>query len=407
MNPAPIRTPSLVSRGAGRALLALLIVTLAPPLRPADDQSPKDHSIFVGVDVSVAWRGKYYRVIGTDKNAVRIMLDGKVTVLPLTVLRDIHVNRGVKLSNRSATVTNLHGAKGTNRAQAAAEAAAMQNTMAMQSMAENARDSAVANAGYVANISSPGADGSAANLGADATKQVMAPLLEIENSINQLAKTNKDLHLDDSGPGGDLGSTGFVVSFEVSAPGPLDECHVAIIATYTIPGASGVTLNKVSFLSLGTLDLDPRKVTCELRGFPAGAELEGYRVALYSNSQEVATNLSARRTEVTRDEALIFLITDYLAGHPGATLPPAPILMVPRSEFVLRLGDAPLDLVIYARVNKDGKIIRLSTNASGSGPLPSDLNLAVDQIAFVPALEKGKPVEGVAKFKLADLVASN
>ena len=135
--------------------------------------------------------------------------------------------------------------------------------------------------------------------------------------------------------------------------------------------------------------------------------MQAYRVALYSHGLEVATNLSARRMDLTREEAVLYLTMDHMARHPGESLPPAPVLMVPRAEFVSRLGSAPLDAVIYAWIGKDGKITRLSTAANGSARLPSDLSEAVDQLAFLPALEKGKPVEGVAKLRLADLVASN
>jgi hypothetical protein len=229
----------------------------------------------------------------------------------------------------------------------------------------------------------------------------------LQRSIDRAATVGNDMITGRPAAEGGLNDTGFEVAFEVSAPVPLEQCHVAVIVDYTLPGDSGLTLSSVTLEPLGRLGPTPRKVSYEVRHFPPAAALKGFRVALYSQGLEVVTNLSDRRLDLTRDEAVLYLTMNHMARHPGESLPPTPVLMVPRAEFVSLLGSAPLDAVIYAWVGKDGKIVRLATNASGSVRLPSDLSAAIEQVAFLPALEKGKPIEGVAKLKLADLVASN
>lgn len=395
-------------REVGRVLLALLSLTLVSPLRPADNPSPKDHSLFVGLDVSVARKGKFYRVIGAKKNALQIMVDRQVVTVPLAEAKDLRLDRGVKLSNLSASVTNLHGATGASQLQAFAETQAMSSSMFIQDMQEDKRDKVLGEAVW-APVLIQKTDGTAtpSNAAEQVSQRVLAQLPELTNNINRSAQIGNDMITGRSGPEGGLSDTGFVVSFEAAAPTTLEQCHVAVIADYTLPGDSNVTFSSVTLEPLGTLGPAMRKFSCEVRRFPPGAQLQGYRLALYSRGQEIATNLSTRRTDITRGEAVLYLTMDHLTKHPGETLPPVPVLMVPRAEFVSRLGSAPLDQVIYARVGKDGKIIRLSTDATGAVHLPSELSSSVDQIAFVPALEKGKPVEGVARFRLADLVVRN
>jgi len=393
-----MNTPALAVRSVSRLLPALLIVALAPSLRPADDPAPKDHAIFVGLDVSVARKGKYYPVIGAQKKALQVMVNGQATVVPLAEALDLRLDRGIKLSNRSASITHLRGTKGESRIRAQYETEAMNSAMHVQSAQEDRMDN-VLGAARVSGMVLGNANG--------AWAEAMAQYPTLDNNISRAAKTGNEMITGKRGPEGGLNDTGFVVTFEASAPGPLDQCHVAIIADYTLPGQSGLPLSSVSLEPIGSLGPAARKITCEVRRFPPDAQLTGYRVALYSHGEEVATNLSTRRLDITRHEAVLFLTMNYLAQHQGETRPPAPILMVPRTEFIERVGSAPLDQVIYARVGKDGKIIRLSTDVAGAAQLPSDLDPAVEQIAFVPALEKGKPVEGVARLKLADLVASN
>ncbi|HWA27631.1 MAG TPA: hypothetical protein VG734_18390 [Lacunisphaera sp.] len=392
-----------------------MTLTFALPLWPADDQAPKEYSVFVGQDVSVVRNGKHLRVVGAQKKAVEVLIDGKLTIIPLSEAKDLQLDRGVKLSNVHATIENVRGAQGESRIQAAAEMESMITGMYLQDAAEDQRQAVLGEAveaGIFAQRPQPGLpNGEVAPqnpaLASSADNTALTQLPSLERNIDISAKLRTDINGNKSEAAGGLDDTGYNVSFQVSAPTPLEQCHLAVISEYTLPGDTNLTLTSVTIQPIADLNPTPRKVTCEVRRFPPGAKIKGYRIALYSRGQEIVTNLSSRRTDVTRDEAVLFMTMDYLSKHPNETRPPAPILMVPRTEFIARLGSTPLDQVIYARVGKDGKIIRLSTDAKGSSQLPPELNGAIDQVAFAPALEKGKPVEGVAKLKLADLVASN
>src|SRR5258708_7894771 len=115
-----------------RVLLSLLLTTQALPALPAEDTAAKDHSLFIGVDIAVERKGKFYRVIGAQKNALQIMLNHQVTAVPLSEAANLRIDRGVKLSNLRASVTNLRGDKGDSRLRAATEMEMTRNSMAMQ-----------------------------------------------------------------------------------------------------------------------------------------------------------------------------------------------------------------------------------------------------------------------------------
>lgn len=61
------------------------------------------------------------------------------------------------------------------------------------------------------------------------------------------------------------------------------------------------------------------------------------------------------------------------------------------------------DHTIHANVGKSGTVLALSTDAAGSQRLDSPAESALHHIRFMPGLEKGKPVSGQLKFRIADL----
>jgi len=126
-------------------------------------------------------------------------------------------------------------------------------------------------------------------------------------------------------------------------------------------------------------------------------------MGLYANGQEVATNLSEKRLALTSDQAFQFFLIDYLSSHKGATLPPTAVLMTPRSEFRRQVENIPAHQMIHANVDKTGTIAMISMDAAGTQRLPAALESALQNVRFMPALEKGIPVDGRVKVTIAQL----
>src|ERR1041384_3403547 len=99
-----------------------LALSQEPPPRVLE---PKDHVLFVGTDLSVNQDGKFYHVIGATKATLKIEKGRELIDVRLTTGTNIKVNKGVKLSNLSAKISNVQ-TESLNRASARAQLAAMQ-----------------------------------------------------------------------------------------------------------------------------------------------------------------------------------------------------------------------------------------------------------------------------------------
>jgi hypothetical protein len=199
------------------------------------------------------------------------------------------------------------------------------------------------------------------------------------------------------------GATDVELSFDVSSPEPLDDAYIVVIANYAADNKSGKVAQKVSARAFDRLDSQTRKVTMVHAAKLDGLPFKNFDIGLYSNGQEVATNLSSKRVDLTREQAYEFFLIDYLTGHKDATRPPTPILMAPRAVIRRQIGDADANQPVYATIDKMGKILSISADEAGKVKLPASVEVVMQNVRFMPALNKGDPVEGRVKITLADL----
>jgi hypothetical protein len=198
-------------------------------------------------------------------------------------------------------------------------------------------------------------------------------------------------------------STVVELTFNLSSPEPIDNAYIVIVANYGDADKPGKGLQQISVQNFDQLGTQPRAVKMSHAATMNGMPFERFDIGLYANGVEVATNLSARRIPLTSDEAYQFFLIEYLTKHKGETRSPTPILMTSRSEFRRELGQVEMDEVIYAKVDKSGSTLSLSPDKAGSKKLPAPLEVALQGVRFMPALENGTPVDGDLKLKVADL----
>jgi hypothetical protein len=127
-------------------------------------------------------------------------------------------------------------------------------------------------------------------------------------------------------------------------------------------------------------------------------------VHIYNRGKEVATNESSKRVELNRDEARQYLVIEHVAANKDATMPPAPVAGSLPQAARARLSREQLDRLCYARISKDGGVLGIFADESASLPLG---DAAIAEVCaeglFKPALAQGKPMEGVVRFRPADL----
>jgi hypothetical protein len=194
------------------------------------------------------------------------------------------------------------------------------------------------------------------------------------------------------------------LKFEISSPEPLDQAYIVVVANYASLSKPNEVARQISAREFAHIDSHPTKVKLVHPASINGMPFKKFDIGLFANGQEVATNLSEKRMALTSDQAFQFFLIDYLSSHKEATLPPTPMLMTPRTEFRRRLEKTESTQTIYAKVDKMGNVSAMSTDADGSQRVPASLESALQSVRFMPALEKGKPVDGQLKLRIADLI---
>jgi hypothetical protein len=407
----------------------------------------KDHVLFVGTDLSVKQDGKFYHVVGANKKTLKIEKDHALAEVRLSGGASIRINKGVKLSNLSATIGHLQ-TESIDRESARAQLAAMQASMALMDESGDHEDrlhgtvtllsavginpdAAGGAAASRANLDAIQASASAAYISAlpDLARynssvstlfnqSLMQPGLDDEVTLD--ASALPGLHtiggsgLSDSGAGGSSSmsfsptnapsaSIEVELTFDVSSPEPLDNAYIVVVANYASLSKPGEVARQISAREFARIDSQPKQVKMTHAASLNGLPFKKFDMGLFANGQEVATNLSEKRMALTSDQAFQFFLIDYLSTHKGATRPPTPMLMTPRTEFRRDLATIETNQTIYANVDKMGNTLAISTDAGGKQPVPASVESALRNVRFLPALNNGAPVDGRVKVTLAQL----
>jgi hypothetical protein len=434
-------------RGAQTAaILTGLVLNCAalPQTTPEVSPVPKDHVLFVGTDLAVKEGKEFYHVVGAKKDALQIEKGRQLAEVRLGQGANIKVSRGVKLSSLSATISDLR-TESVDRASARAQLAAMQASMALQDATRDTEDRLHGNMTALSAVAvSENAPISRANLDAIQASSSAAYVSALPQ-LDQLSTASSDLLIqylmqtdltDDEvtldasalpglktlggSPSSDFRPSGSAntrslrsnassgtaeveLTFTVSSPAPLDHAYIVVVANYGSSHKPDEVARQISAKEFGHIDSHPQRVKMTHAASINGLPFRKFDMGLYANGQEVATNLSEKRLPLTRDQAFQFFFLDYLSTHKGATLPPTPLLMTPRSEFRHQVEKSDASQKIHAKVDKMGNVVGISTDRAGTLPLPADLQSALQNVRFLPALEKGAPVDGKVEVTLGQL----
>jgi hypothetical protein len=202
-----------------------------------------------------------------------------------------------------------------------------------------------------------------------------------------------------------MGLDAMDVEFDIRSAKPLNDPYVVTMARFHPAGAKpGIVQNLVYAESLHPIDEHLSHVHFVEPGFPFNYELIDFQLHIYDRGEEIATNIAANRVELTREEAFEYVKMEYIGAHLKDTLPPSPAMgKLPGDLHALLAAGAYAD-AFYVKVSPDGL-----ADAAYSDPActrrinDAYLDSVVQRIRFKPALNKGKPVDGIASIKLGQL----
>ncbi len=382
----------------------------------------KTHTLFMGADISVGLDKQLYAVRDVSGSSWVIDVEGKTTLVPLrSGSIDMKITPSLKLTDVSATLAGL-------RATPAYSAKNDPNSALTQSLA----DSAALNAGYQSSVHLAQASLVRTQAFAQAISGVNnqdvplilaeggrpIPMLPSEGALNSNAMTRiltTDLNQVTVSAGEDLETTGnrgfsagydaMEVSFAVSSEHRLNNPFVVTITRLRDKGGKPGMIRKLVYAkALHPIDRDATAVHFLEEGFPPGYEQLDFELHLYDRGTEVATSVSAKRVDLTREEAFEYVKFEYVGAHKGDTLPAVPAMAKLPAALPVRLAEGKYAETFYVRVSKDGLASEAFVDAACARKIGDPfLDSVVRSLRFKPALAKGIAVEGTAAVNLNKL----
>jgi|CZKI01.1.fsa_nt_gi hypothetical protein len=399
---------------------ALVICSALIPATAGAQDAAKTHTLFMGADVSVGLDKQLYAVRDVSGSSWVIDVDGKAKVVsarsgPI----ELKVTPSLKLTEISATVADLKAMPAfslkndpSTRLTQALDNAAELNAgyQAAVNEAQAALVHAQDLAGYSIGESSAGAlahpePGAGVQSPAGGALNANAATARLTTALAQTSvSAGSDLEMIGD-RGSSLGYEAMDVAFEVSSQHRLENPFVVTITRFHPRGTSPGTIQRLVYAkALGPIGDHPVAVHFYEEGFPPAFELQGFDVHLYNRGEEVATNVSPKRVELTRDEAFEYIKMEYISAHKGDTLAAVPVMGKLPADLPARLAEGKYGDTFYVKVSKDGLADEPFLDAACTKKVGDPyLESVVRNIRFKPALERGKPVDGVAPLKLSQL----
>jgi hypothetical protein len=365
----------------------------------------KPYVLFIGADVAVE-KDKVFRPIDEVTPSVIVArADGKQVNVPLGRGVNLQMGTGPKISVSGAGISDLKAERAYSPAADPFRTIEGYNSAVSgaNDVADLARGALLKDQGKLgataAGPASPAQQQAQQVLAADqaavdqATEQadhesVMLPVAEAKAGTEESGGTYDAIR----------------VSFAVTPEHAMAKAYVAVIAQVQDPtNPSGKAQPWIHLQSLGSVAAgETRKVNVYEEGLPSGYGLGTCEVHLYDGRSELATNLSAKRVNLTKDEMLDFRVIQYVAANGGRTAPAAPAMFA--NDLRPSLSPAELNQACYVRVAKDGRVAATFVDKEATQPLRDQmLDAALKGLRFKPAIDAGKPVESIVAIRLGSL----
>lgn len=393
-----MKTPTCLTL---RVVLVAIVSSLVPAsstaaTSTASDQS-KTHSLFVGADLAIERDQAYCRVNDISGSSFVIARRGSPEFVPSNRgSLNLKVEQSMKVATKSATVSKLK----VNRHYSPANDPMRRRTV-MQLHMDAIGQERLSNAklGLLKAHMFPGSGLQSAVVGAQ--HAYAAELLSMSSEIRGagfFTRVGQDLADEED-------YDALALKFEVSSEHRLVNPYMVVILRYRGPmDAPGVGRDWIYAKSLQPIDSEPRKIRIEKAGFPFGYVIEDYWIHLYDRGQEVATNLSRKRVELTENEAFQHVLKEYIGSNPGATLPAKPAMGRLPQDFIARLAAGQGQQVYYVKISKEGRVLEGFVDESFETKIEDPyFAAAAKSVLFKPALVNGEPAESITEVNLARL----
>lgn len=455
MNPESLTLPA-AWRSAARLTCLLVAAPLAVSARSSSiEPVSKPFTLFMGSDLSVA-RGKdFYRVHDVSGTSFVVAINGAQIQIPMWGgTHDLKVAPTLKLTDVSATVTGFKCERAytpgndpvMQRQRRSLEVSAAMGDAA--SLAEG-QAAAAANGGYVVGNAPPSVDprtgapmtaglanqaandaqlalrngiaNGATGLELAALNAAAARTATDAANLNNLEAASSAQQMDADRLNSAVADAAFArlhaeedkakelfdavaADFEIASETPLKKPFIVLTVLYREKPGDRDTLRSLIYArALDEIGSKPQKIHILKGGLPPGYELVRYEIHFYDSGREIASDVAPKRVTLSRDDAFEYMKIEYLASHKGETLAASPAMGKPDRKGKTALTPRQWDAVYFVKVSQDGMPLEAFTDESCSQPVDDAIGAVVRGVRFYPALEKGKPVGGIARLALGQL----
>jgi hypothetical protein len=378
----------------------------------------KTHTLFMGADIAVNLGKDLYPVRGVVRSSWIIDVNGEEKVVsarqaPL----NLKVTPSLKLTDVFATIVNYKKERAysfkndpsVRLSRGLTEAASMNaDLMAVASNAQHIADTinnkALGGVGQFATADdSSGLSSLTAHRAAEGNAALEGTTVSQLNANAYSGQVGNAYEL--GGRTEETGLDAMDVEFEISSARPLQKPYAVTMTRFHPKGTKpGTVQNLVYARELEPIGAHPTDVHFVESGFPYDFELVDFQLHVYNNGEEVATTVSSRRVELTRDEAFEYVKIEYIGAHKRDTLPPSPAMGVLPADLPRRLAEGDFKEKIFVRVSKDGLADEPFVDATCSTRIEDPyLQKVVRSLRFKPALAQGNPVDGITSLDLRQL----
>jgi hypothetical protein len=385
------------------ALVPLALVAAPETAKPA-------YTLFMGADIALERGNAFHRVEDVLGDNFKIVVEGKeVFISTEQGTARMRIDNGLKLAGSPVGISDLNVERTYTLGR--------DPRRRFSNMAGMSMGTTVAADGAMGNIDTAQLALRTA-MASDYTppEQIAAMQSNVESAQNAASAAFSD-------PGSDLNSVGvhadrlavelakeefdaIELSMEVSSPVPLDNPYVLVIARIQERDEKpGVFRNWIYAKKLDPIGTKPTNIHINKGGLPVGYKLEDYQVRIYNQGREMPTSHSPRRVNLTRDQAQQYVVIGHVAANKDATLPALPVFGEAPADLKTRVAAGEFAQPFYVKVDAAGNAMGTFTDKECKRAAADPyVEAFVADVLFAPALEKGKPVDGVARMELAKLL---
>lgn len=384
----------------------LILLTLAyaiglpssPATKPIEVNSrtsvPRDHYLFVGVDLFLTEGGKQQRINKLDKK--NIILDTPERErISMKTESGMHWKMTTKVSANLVTISNL-SRRPTHAVSRIKAQDLIGQQLGLQLMADqnldrtelNSRDGLLNMGSSSGNITKGLTDtaGEAAN-----EEFAIEDAVSLQDSIADAGFLGSATDNAEDQP-----MNAIAISFEISTDQTIADAYV--FGTVVI--RAGEEFRDVIFHEhLGEISNSPRKVSILKTDLPLDFEIKQSTIHVFNHGEEFATNHSEKRYDLTVDEAEEFVRIDHSGSHRRESTQAKPCWSLAPSALHAATRSKDFDYLVSVKVSDSGALESIESNQQ---ILPDHVRDIVKQIVFLPALENGQPVSSTLSFNLSD-----